>query len=98
MKRYKYAIVDTYAFSDVRILCTDPDRLNSILTGLQKIRPDCQVRAFEQDLEGVAYSTLIQQKGKDKVAAKDIEWWIIRQLCDSGWKPIGAAIPNLKRD
>jgi hypothetical protein len=89
MKRYKYVIIDIYALTNVRIVSTDLDSLNIILTNLQKILPNCQVKPLEKDLEGVGYTILVEQKGKNRVAAKDIEWWIIKQLCNSGWKPIG---------
>ena len=88
MKKYKYAIINQFAFSDYQIKCTDIGSLENILNGLQKICPECQIK-LEKNMAEEPYSVLIEQKGKKKFTQTEIEWWIVKQLCNSGWRPLG---------
>jgi len=89
MKKYKYAIIRKFAFHDFYIKCTDINSLDDILANLQKVSPDFQFRPYEEDLTEEPYNILIEQKGKEKFEQREIEWWLIKQLCNSGWRPLG---------
>lgn len=83
MNRYAVFRV-SYSAYGVSLWSSQSDALESVLADIKRLVPSARVDNLDNLPTGERFMSSVKNLGGNDFG---VAWWIIRQLCDSGWEP-----------
>jgi hypothetical protein len=89
MKRYKYLTLGVFSEGTIIIHASHKDILEWAINTIPTVTYCEPSRSL---YGGPDHSNAVKFQKIRRGLESNLEWWIIHQLCESGWRPIGNGI------
>ena len=87
MERYDYAQVWFTELTELNFICTNFSELKTHMSEIKILFPKMRILKTLSLPSNEPYGFII--KGLDG-KENDTGWWLIKQLCQQGWEPLGS--------